>query len=941
MADKTARRDIVSDIKINTKQLKSAITLLKQFDAALKGANEGGASSEEVEKLKKTIAELQKVIENLKKTKKNDADNDKKIAKEQEKIAKEYEREFAKLLKAEENEKKRVEKEKLKAVLEARKAEEKENIRLAKEQSKLEKDQRKSAEELEKQRAKAYQKILIDEEKAIKARAVADEKARKAAEEELRLMNAKILSNDDLRKKNAILVRQRESMAQLTREDIKAYNELTEIIAKNQKKINAENEAIGRHQGSVGDYLKVWSGAPGIIGQAGGAVEGFAGAVEGFKGGPMLAALGAILAVLGTLAKSFMETSGGMALMDKATAYTRAGMDYLRITADGLAKSLKNLTLDKAADGIMELAKAPINDAAGQISRLSQSFGALVSGDFSKAGDKLKDFGKNAWDLSKKYLSPLLGVFGAFIDTSEKAKAKISGLADAHLKLIEAQRNAEYATLGYDKALAELANKKELLYNMTTADNMAFKDDEERFKKATAAAREYTDAQVRRAQMLVNVAQKEVDLGMTTAKSSQEMLESYKKLTAAQIELSNARTEAEIFNQDLAEQIFIRKMDRADADLDTLENSYDAQKGINERLMALETTTATERAALLDYNRQKVIENQAEMEKIIEKTTGKQININELLKISDQKALNEKLIGMGLQERAYLRIIGFLDKIKTWNQDNAEQEKANAVANEAANKKKYDDELALFQKKQELKRLETENAGATQAEMDRLAIEQETALWQAKLSIADQFGIKMAEVDRKILEEHIKNNKKALKNTKDTEKAKTELKWLAAQNGISFITSLVGAESKAGRALVKVQKGMALAKAVFDAKGAVLKAWNSAPFPYNIPAVATTVFSTASLIDAIKGVVVPSENGGGGDAGAVASAPAANVGAPTASAAAEPTLGQLQGLAPRVDQQAVQATASITPQIIPVLAVPDVTAVQGAITRVETTKKGV
>ena len=73
--------------------------------------------------------------------------------------------------------------------------------------------------------------------------------------------------------------------------------------------------------------------------------------------------------------------------------------------------------------------------------------------------------------------------------------------------------------------------------------------------------------------------------------------------------------------------------------------------------------------------------------------------------------------------------------------------------------------------------------------------------------------------------------------------------------GMTELTrAFAGENSTAYRVMFAAQKGYALAMAIIDGKAAVMKAWASAAFPYNIPAVATAISQTGILQAAMSAV---------------------------------------------------------------------------------------
>lgn len=79
-----------------------------------------------------------------------------------------------------------------------------------------------------------------------------------------------------------------------------------------------------------------------------------------------------------------------------------------------------------------------------------------------------------------------------------------------------------------------------------------------------------------------------------------------------------------------------------------------------------------------------------------------------------------------------------------------------------------------------------------------------------------------------------------------------------AQNNISALSSLasglLGQQSTAARAMFAIEKGLALQRIFLESKVALSKAWSSAAFPYNLPAVAMAALETGALASAVQTV---------------------------------------------------------------------------------------
>ncbi|WP_263079220.1 hypothetical protein [Endozoicomonas sp. Mp262] len=94
------------------------------------------------------------------------------------------------------------------------------------------------------------------------------------------------------------------------------------------------------------------------------------------------------------------------------------------------------------------------------------------------------------------------------------------------------------------------------------------------------------------------------------------------------------------------------------------------------------------------------------------------------------------------------------------------------------------------------------------------------------------------------------------KNQIEKQSAKQHSKLL--QNGLSSFTGvmgeMMGTQSKAYKVMFAATKAFNIAETMSSAIPAIMKAWSSAPFPYNMPAVATTTVESGALTAAAQAV---------------------------------------------------------------------------------------
>lgn len=844
MADKE-KSGLVS-LEVETKQLEAAVKLVKTLEADWANLKKSGASLKVLADQEALIKEVAKAVDELMKTRQKADKEEKKAASDRLKESKD-EIEQAKKLQKEAKQKERDDQ---KAAKEADKK--------AAADKKAQDIEQKAAEKREaaaQKEAKTREKEAAKAQKEADKKAAAERKVAEALEAENELLSRQADNIRELEQQNAILVKRRKQLSFTNEEDAKSFNELTAVIKANQERINSFNEDIGRHQGSVGDYLKVWEGLPGIAGQAGQAVGGLGEQMKGFISNPYAMVFAAIAAAVTTLFKAFLETSGGAEMMRKASAYLSAGWSQLRIIADSLADSLKNVSLSGAGfkqlgsdifDGFVKKVTDPFKNWIGIVK-------SVFTLDFEGLGDKFKNLGVSLFD----FFSPVsLENFKKLISGTADLAKKTNDLAKEYLDLNTIQRNLTFATMGYNEAIAKTQAELDLLQEKIGADSLSQKENEQAMKDAAIVAERLAAQKMGLARANLDAANAEVALGIKTKKSLDSMTESYQKQSEARIQVTEADNQYKDTLFKNREEISKRQMDWADLDLDILIDGYDNRKTIMERTAALETTTAAERAKLLSDFRAQEENNAAAAVETLQKFAKGKIDVNALMAIDDERVLKSRIKDLEITERMGLRLFEHIRERRTWNQDLTDVEINNAKLNEDAKKKQFDTALTTFQQEQALATLKFEAQKVSDAEKNAFELEQRKAMDEARLRLAQEAGIKMSETERLILEQQIANDTAAYESARKLAEGKMTLKeaeTAAAMSALEFTKTAFGEESRLGKIAAKLQQALAMKKAILDFKGAILKAWNL-PFPANIAAVATTVAGAAPLVASIASV---------------------------------------------------------------------------------------
>lgn len=202
----------------------------------------------------------------------------------------------------------------------------------------------------------------------------------------------------------------------------------------------------------------------------------------------------------------------------------------------------------------------------------------------------------------------------------------------------------------------------------------------------------------------------------------------------------------------------------------------------------------------------------------------------------------------------------------------AEAKKAEVVA--AAEKRK--NEALKREKERALESSRNEMDSIRQGFLEKSALEAEQwAERQEQLNTWRELEIealkgnkaKIQEIEIAHTELTEKNYKNHRKNLEKIEDAKNQAKLQNAQKVFDGLGGLAkafsGEQSKAYRVMFAAQKAYSLANVLLSSKEAISKAWASAAFPFNLPAVGMAIAETGALKAAVNAISMPSYHTGG------------------------------------------------------------------------------
>ncbi len=632
---------------------------------------------------------------------------------------------------------------------------------------------------------------------------------------------------------------------------IKKVIEINVEKNKAEANLNSLDESLKKVDKSQGDVNKTTGNFGGIADKAtGGALSGLKGliapiqaAIVGFKGLSLAIAatgLGLLLIAIGAIGAAFKSSEEGQnqfaKLMGVIGTVTGKLTDILSDLGEKLIWAFTNPK--KAIDDFIELVKTNvINRFEGLlklIPRLGTALEQLFSGKFKAAAKTAGDaFGQVA--LGVENVSDKIK--GGIEATKEFAKEQ-KRLADEAIKVADKRAKADKLErdLIQEKAKAE-RDIAELRLKARQADQFSA---EER-KKALNEAAALEDKIIGKEKEVLQLRFDAIEIENSLSKSNKEALTAQEEAGAALINIETKKADAQKANlretKRVDGEISRSGAERAKAENDRIEAS---KKANEERLKTIETLENEYRKKNQDA------EVQNEQEKI---------------ELEKQRAIEklETLIGNEDEKRKALEEINkFYD------------EKIEAAKLE---KDALDAEIAEVERmaKLELELLQMEEEGEIKLAKE---IEIEEAKRDALLANEDLTESERALIIQKSANKITGIREDAAEAEKEIERLKNEAYVKMVADSFGSISSILGKESKAGKAF-------AIAQALINTFQGI-SAGVKLGFPQAIPAV---LAASATGFAAVKNIVkVKTPGGGGGGGVSIPSAPSI----PTASTS-EPT----------------------------------------------------
>jgi hypothetical protein len=595
------------------------------------------------------------------------------------------------------------------------------------------------------------------------------------------------------------------------------------------KKLKDLDETVGQNQRSVGDYKK--------------AVEGLKDSIKtGFKTGPLLA-IGAIFAGIGTAFGDTREGALGLQILfSKFTETAKVLVQGLLSTGPAIKE-----TFSAIGDSFSETfvsAEIKYNKFLKTIAEGKAFFG--VDGaeeEVKNLDEEIKELEKTLKELEKSSVSDSISKIGkSFEGISETTSKAI----DSQKEFLELQLATRISISEQEKALAGLAEQRQILQDISDDDTLSFIERKKFIDLANDAAVKFSALENKLAldkekltieaikQDLRRVsAQEKARLGITnlsieeikTGEQLQEILKKRdvaKKISDANDEAFNAafieRVDKEIevraFQRDQEEKQRKTKRDDFEQELDIIEELGEQTIAINQKVLADQTKSLSQRRAALNKNNEQEkkifkegvdrirqqgiasIQNRNDLTKAQKAERIELIktaDINAILNEQDQVKALESIKAIQLGEIETQRLKDLLKIKKDISLQN--EEDAKALKEETTKTLELQKTIEVKEKKLANDKFDLEEA-ETKNQKENL---------QKRIDLLEKNSIKRLELEKELNQLLLDEQQERLDKEKDAEEDGAEKRAELIQKSAELVTNLVEKQNEKRLAAIDKQ----------------------------------------------------------------------------------------------------------------------------------------
>lgn len=265
------------------------------------------------------------------------------------------------------------------------------------------------------------------------------------------------------------------------------------------------------------------------------------------------------------------------------------------------------------------------------------------------------------------FMASVQGIGSAFDNFGERVSKSTEAAADA----ADAQFEFERASLATRERLEEINGQLAVQQAIAGDTTRSFREQED-------AANRVTKLQIERALIITDLAQQELDIIDEQIEARGEEannIELLRQRTEKVIELQQAQNEldvARIENEKVLREV---QRDRFERELDFAIDAFDAQKTVNERLVADDRKTLEERQAILQQTIRLADKSFQQQIQLVEGFTNQQLSLQELVLEQDEQIIRQRLRQAKLDDVTLGRILEIIRERKLVTQDIADLER--------------------------------------------------------------------------------------------------------------------------------------------------------------------------------------------------------------------------------------------------------------------------
>ena len=438
--------------------------------------------------------------------------------------------------------------------------------------------------------------------------------------------------------------------------------ELTEEYKEAAKEVAALKDVVNKfttetkdgknNVGLYGDAIEESFG--GLSGQIQGAIPGFDKLSQGInvaktgftslKGAIMATGIGALVILLTSLFQYFTKTKEGASALSQATAALGAAFDTLMAVLKPLGKWMVSI-FTEPKKALKELGDFLISQVVNRFKALGDILRGVmqvIKGDLSGG---LKTIGEGSLQAATG-VENLGGKLKAITASAIAAAKAAAALAKAQADLDQANVDATYS-------LADLQKKAENYKQVSDDATRSMGERQRAAAAADATERQMMAKRVQLAAEALRIANLEL---AAQKKNGNDTIEVQKKAAEAYAALREAQTAYRTALNDNGKRAREIALDTLELQLDALEKGFDAVKASNVSAIGDDRKTVAERRVILESltsARDAALANEINL---IEKQSGKQIDLANLVANKDAEVIEKKIRAIGLSEKAQIRL---------------------------------------------------------------------------------------------------------------------------------------------------------------------------------------------------------------------------------------------------------------------------------------------